>query len=196
MIDNLRRLALSVQRVFPSFYLAGGTSVMLKYHHRTSIDLDFFHWKPFSFDRLRVKASREFDVSRWEKRVDNLDLFINDVKVSFVFFPFRNVERPQTVDGIVMASDLDLLLNKIYVAGRRVDRKDPIDAAALLARNSWRHEEIRNAFERKFEGQSFGVYLGALVDYESYGRLTRDARSRLDALRVSFMRSDTGMNTV
>ena len=44
-MKEIIKLAKDVQKKFKDFYLAGGTSLMIKYDHRESIDLDFFKEK-------------------------------------------------------------------------------------------------------------------------------------------------------
>lgn len=161
-------IAREVQAQFKDFYLAGGTAVMVKYDHRQSLDLDFLKEKAFSFARLTTKVNKNFPVDRMEQGTDNIDFFIYDLKISFVFFPFKNVEKLQTVQEIIMASDYDLFLNKLYVAGRRVDPKDPFDAAFLYKTHHWDKARIKKDFELKYPGQSFEIFLGALLSFEDY----------------------------
>lgn len=48
-----------------------------------------------------------------------------------------------------MAGDIDLFLNKIYVAGRRIDPKDPFDAAYLYEIHNWNNKKLETLFESK-----------------------------------------------
>jgi hypothetical protein len=161
-------LAKEVQSKCRGFYLAGGTSIMIKYKHRISFDLDFFKDNTFSYNLLIKKVTENFNVQRWEKGVDNIDFFINNIKVSFVFFPFKNVEQLQLEKDIKMASDIDLFLNKIYVAGRRIDSRDPFDAAYLYKLHNWDNKELKHLFEKKFVTQSYEIYLGAILNFDDY----------------------------
>ncbi len=172
-------IAGEIQKLFPRFYLAGGTGIRFRYNHRVSEDLDFFSYTAFSKNRVMVKLRKHFGDVRYEFYEDNADFFINDVKVSFVFFPFKNVKRTEKIYGVKVASDYDLFLNKIYVAGRRVDWKDPYDAAFLLSKNDWGREQIKKDFEKKFPGQSFEIYLGAILQFDDYGHLPIWVKKRL-----------------
>ncbi|HXK65522.1 MAG TPA: nucleotidyl transferase AbiEii/AbiGii toxin family protein [Spirochaetota bacterium] len=166
-------LAQKIQSYFPKFYLAGGTAIMIKYNHRISYDLDFFSFRAFSYTRLSKKMINLFigHINRWERMEDNIDFFINDIKVSFVFFPFENIEKTEKINNITIASDIDLFLNKIYVAGRRIDPKDPFDAAFLYSKNQWDKVYIEECFGKKFHGQSYKIYLGAICSFDDYGDL-------------------------
>jgi hypothetical protein len=170
-MEKLIELAVKVQKTIPGFTLAGGTATMFKYNHRLSIDLDFFKDTEFSFNRLALKVRKNFNVENEERRADNLDMFISGIKVSFVFFPFKSMDKAQIVKGIKAQSDYDLFLNKIYVAGRRVDPKDPFDAAWLWSKNQWSVNEIKKDFEKKFPDQSYELYFGALLSFQDYGML-------------------------
>jgi len=182
-IEVMHKLALEVQKKITGFTLAGGTATMFKYDHRKSIDLDFFKEKPFSLNRLGMKVRSHFQVENEELKVDNIDLFIKGIKVSFVFFPFKRVNKLQVIRQIKMFSDYDLFLNKIYVAGRRVDPKDPFDAAWLCSKNQWNVFEIKRDFERKFQDQSFEIYLGALLNFDDYGSLDDWVKEELVKLK-------------
>lgn len=169
MRNELLPLAQAISSNTKYFYLAGGTAIMLKYNHRVSYDLDFFYSKLFSFRQMESKINKSFrNVSDVEYHEDNLDIFIDQTKVSFVFFPFTNVEPIEEFKGIRIASDSDLLLNKLYVGSRRIDAKDPFDAAWLWKYFEWPVEEIKQLFEQKFEGHSFEIALGALCSFEDY----------------------------
>lgn len=177
--NNLLKLALRVQKHFPNFYLAGGTGLMLRHKHRISVDLDFFNDKPFSYARISTKVRKIFKVEGEERLGDNIDFFIQGIKVSFVFYPFKNIQKLENFKGIMIASDYDIFLNKIYVAGRRVDPKDPFDVAYLMKMYKWDKLKIKRDFEKKFPNQSYEIYLGALLHFEDYPKLPRSIKSIL-----------------
>lgn len=176
MKDKLLQLAQEIQPHFPRFYLAGGTAIMFKYNHRTSDDLDFLSEHAFSVHRLIAKVRKLFPVESYEVPGDNVDFKIEGIRVSFVFFPFKNVEKVGRFKGIRIASDYDIFLNKIYAAGRRIDWRDPYDAAYLLRIHRWTREQVKQDFERKFPSQSFEIYLGALLSFEDYPELPEWAK--------------------
>ena len=181
-MNRIIELANEVQSKFKGFYLAGGTAIMFKYRHRISNDLDFFNQKVFSYNLHKKKVLGNFNVDRWFRGDENIDFFIEGIKVSFVFFPFPNIRKTQVVQNITMASDMDLFLNKIYTAGRRIDRKDPFDAAYLYRINRWKPEEIKQLFEKKFSFQSYEIYLGALLSFDDYNPLENWVKETLNEL--------------
>lgn len=170
-MEKLIELGRKIQSCFKGFYLAGGTAIAIKHAHRESIDLDFFKETEFSKIRLAKKVRELFPVESEESFPDNIDFFIEKIKVSFVFFPFKNILPLENLMGIKKASDYDIFLNKIYSSGRRVDPKDPFDAAFLYGKYGWSKEKIASDFERKFPNQSYKIYLGSILSFEDYGEL-------------------------
>ncbi len=74
-----------------TFYLAGGTAVALHIGHRRSIDFDLF--SPLDLNKSRIKAklrSLPFDLKPIFEDYDQLHLLINNVKVSFINYPYLN----------------------------------------------------------------------------------------------------------
>ena len=173
MEHKLLDLAKKVSAVFPKYYLAGGTAIMLKHQHRQSYDLDFFNKKWFSFRHLAKKMRENFNISKEEHHEDNIDLIVDNIKVSFVFFPFENILKIEKYQGIRIASDYDLFLNKIYVGGRRIDKRDPFDAASLYKKYQWPINQVKKDFDNKFPDQSFEFALGALANSEDYPDLAK-----------------------
>ena len=181
-IKTILRLASTVQTHFKNFYLAGGTALMLKHNHRKSYDLDFFSYRAFSFARVSQKVRKIFSIKKEERGDDNIDFFIENIKLSFVFFPFKNIEKLEKIQGIKAASDFDIFLNKIYAAGRRIDWKDPYDCAFLYKIYRWDFRKIKTNFEKKFPGQSFEIFLGALLRFEDYPPLPIWVKKELEKL--------------
>ncbi|NPA42514.1 MAG: hypothetical protein GXO27_00585 [Chlorobi bacterium] len=177
--DDLLKLAESIHPRLKKFYLAGGTAIMFKHNHRESVDLDFFSEKHFSSHYYVRKLTEEFPVSRVRHFTDNTDLLIGGHKVSLVYFPFKNIRPLEKFEGIPIASDYDLFLNKIYVAGRRIDLKDPFDIAFLYDLHRWDIRQLKTDFEKKFPGQDFGIFLGAVFDTRSYPDLSAETKKSL-----------------
>ncbi len=190
MFNEMKSLAQGIGGIFKSFYLAGGTSIMFKYRHRMSTDLDFFNYKEFSKRRLIKKVKDLFPVQKVEEGIDDVSFIINGIRVTFVYFPFKNIKRTEKLDGIRIAHDYDLLLNKIYVAGRRIDPKDPYDFVYLYDHGKVPRDwnTIKADFERKFPYQSFEVFMGALLNVEDYPKLPKDVRDRLRRINEDIVR--------
>ncbi len=182
IVDRMIELGREIQRVFPRFYLAGGTALMIKYKHRISEDMDFLSERFFSKMRLLQKFKRFFQMEKVEIGEDNIDFFTQGIKISFVYFPFKNVKRLVKYEGLKMASDYDIFLNKIYAAGRRIEPKDIYDIAFLYERYKWVKEKVKMDFEKKFYGQSFEIFLGAVFSLEDYPALDENARKIIERM--------------
>ena len=182
--ENLISPAREIENMFPDLYLAGGTAIMIKYEHRISYDLDLYAEKSkLSSLESRMRKRYESEIERiiHFPASDNVDIFLRGTKLSFVAFPFPNVEPTEKRAGVRMASDRDLLLNKIYVAGRRVEAKDPVDIACLLLHHpDWPVEAVRSDFRTKFKDEKFEIYLAAVLAFDDYPGLDAATRSVLE----------------
>lgn len=118
--------------------------------------------------RLATKVRKIFKVDREERFEDNIDFLIESLRIYFVFFPFMNIKPLENFEGIKMASDYDIFLNKIYSAGRRIESKDVIDFAFLYKKYGWNKNSVKKDFEWKFPHQSFEIYIGAIQSIEDY----------------------------
>jgi len=189
LFNRMKTLARAIGENFKHFYLAGGTAIMFKYRHRMSTYLDFSRYKEFSKKRIVAKIRKMFLVEDVEEGIDDINFIINGIKVSFVYFPFRNIKRTENMDGIKVAHDYDLLLNKIYSAGRRIDPKDPYDFAFLFINGKvvrdW--DVLKSDFERKFPYQSFEIYMGAILNLEDYPTLPPDTVAALMDIKEDFL---------
>ena len=170
--NKILKLAQKVYNALPNhFYLAGGTAVMLKYKHRLSTDIYFFSHKNFSFNYYKHKFFSELNITSYSKGEDNIDFIIEGTKVSLVRFYYKNIKRRERIKNIFVASDYDLFLNKIYAAGRRIEWKDPYDAAFLLKKHDWDPKDVKRDFEIKFDDADFYIFIGALLNKKDYKEL-------------------------
>ncbi len=192
-MEHIREVAKKVQKIFPRFCLGDGTAIMLKYNHRVSIDLDFFCEEPFSFNHALARARKYLNIDRFNHQGDNLDLYVDGIKVSLIIFPFPNLMPVIETSGIIMMDDYDIFLNKVYAAGRRIVWKDPYDAAFLWKLHKWPVSKVKADFERKFLGQSREIFLGALLDFDSYPELSEETVSVLRELEKA-VEKEGGIN--
>ncbi len=146
---------------------------MFRHNHRKSVDLDFFFKEDRSFTSILGKIQKNFDIESFiqQPRADNLDIFIHEIRVSFVFFPFKPINDTENVNGIVTFSDYDLFLNKVYACGRQVLWKDPYDLAFLWGKFHYDLNRARRDFKKKFLGQNFDLYFKAATTIEDYPEL-------------------------
>ncbi|MEK7471151.1 MAG: nucleotidyl transferase AbiEii/AbiGii toxin family protein [Patescibacteria group bacterium] len=115
-----------------NFYLAGGTALALQIGHRISVDLDFFSPDPIK-KTLVVKIEEKFNsVSVLVNTKNELTLMVENVKMTFLHYPF--ILKYKTIDTniVPLASVLDIASMKAYTIGRRRSFKDYVDLYFIL----------------------------------------------------------------
>ena len=114
------------------FQLAGGTALALQIGHRISVDLDFFSPEPIK-KTLVAKIEEKFSsVSVLVNTKNELTLIAENVKMTFLHYPF--ILKYKTVDTniVSLASILDIASMKAYTIGRRRSFKDYVDLYFIL----------------------------------------------------------------
>ena len=131
-------------------YLAGGTSLALQLAHRKSYDFDLFLPKPLS-TRFRFNAKQHF--KKFSILVDTSDefSFISslDVKISFIFYPYKNLFKLLLIGALSLADWHDVALDKAHTIGRRGEWRDYVDLY-FIVKNGFSIEEIVAGAEKKF----------------------------------------------
>jgi predicted nucleotidyltransferase component of viral defense system len=130
------------------FYLAGGTSLALQIGHRQSEDLDFFTQSEILPARITEQLQNigELSVSQEESRTINAVL--NDVKVSFLSYPYPLAYPLIELDGRLLADERDIAAMKLSAIAGRGAKKDFFDIFFLLQKYSLR--EMIGFFETMF----------------------------------------------
>lgn len=122
-----------------AFYLAGGTSLSLRFGHRISDDIDLF-------------CSRDFDNAVLQKQLTvyyagaslqsiqpvpfGIFAYIHDIKVDLMYWGEDFIREPDVIDGIRLASLEDILAMKLEAITNRKTKKDFYDLALLFERFS------------------------------------------------------------
>ena len=110
-----------------SFSLVGGTALSLRYGHRKSIDLDLFSVKKFDalsiVDKLRKEFGKNFGsesaTARW-----GIFCYIEGIKVDLIEHTHPMISNIETVDGIRMFGDPDIVAMKLNAILGRGKKKD------------------------------------------------------------------------
>ncbi|MGH7899738.1 MAG: nucleotidyl transferase AbiEii/AbiGii toxin family protein, partial [Candidatus Binatia bacterium] len=119
--------------------LYGGTAVALHLGHRHSLDFDFFSSAALDRAALRAGCSILSDGKTLQDEPDTLTVVVNKegepLKLSFFGgIGFGRVGEPLRIpDRAVVASRLDLLGTKLATVTQRIEARDYLDIAALLA---------------------------------------------------------------
>jgi hypothetical protein len=143
------------------YYLTGGTALSAFYlQHRRSEDLDFFSQELVPLEIvidfihslpgvIKVQFDRKFD-----RRIFLVELEENQtIKTEFTLYPFPRLEKDIIVDGVLVDSLQDILVNKVMALTDRMDAKDYVDLYFAVQK----HPAVK--IERLIEdaGKKFGV---------------------------------------
>lgn len=154
---------------FKRFYLVGGTSLALQIGHRLSVDFDFFSSKELPRG-LFTKIKRVFStdsISVIYHAPGQLDVLIDGIKTTFLYYPYPPVDSFIAYSGIYLASVQEIAAMKAFSIGKRLSYKDYVDWYFLLKEKHIKLKEMIVFCQKKF-GNDFNdkLFLGQLVSME------------------------------
>lgn len=115
------------------YYLVGGTAIALYIGHRRSIDFDLFKFSSINHKRnLDRIAATPFKHIVTRRVMEQMNLIVNDVKVTFFQYPFPVTPTEHFDKYFRLPSLLQLAAMKAYALGRRSKWKDYVDLYFLL----------------------------------------------------------------
>ncbi|HEX3126386.1 MAG TPA: nucleotidyl transferase AbiEii/AbiGii toxin family protein [Thermoanaerobaculia bacterium] len=118
------------------FVLYGGTGLALRLGHRTSEDFDFFSNESFLPDNLERRVPFLESSQRLQSSQNTLVSLVDrngPVKVSFFGgLGLKRAGEPETADGVLIASLIDLAATKVKVVQDRAETKDYLDVSRIL----------------------------------------------------------------
>ncbi len=119
------------------FGLVGGTAIALQLGHRRSIDFDLFTNKLFDHDKIRNDIRKLYEIqSTIVESPEELTVVANDVKLTFLLYPFE-INYSEMLDEIInMPSVLTLSAMKAFALGKRAKWKDYVDLFFVLRDHS------------------------------------------------------------
>lgn len=131
--ENQRQLLPAMARFRREYYLVGGTAIALHIGHRRSIDFDMFKSAPISHKKILDKLSGTgFRLYITRRVTEQLNLILNDVKITFFQYPFP-IEPTESFERCFkMPPLIQLAAMKAYALGRRSKWKDYVDLYFLL----------------------------------------------------------------
>lgn len=115
-----------------NFYLSGGTALSIQLGHRESEDLDFFSKTSFQPQQLQQQLLAHGSLEDVQIDEGTLNLFMNGVKVQFLYYPYALLEEPQEWEGIYLSSVVDIACTKLLTISMRGGKKDFIDLFVIL----------------------------------------------------------------
>lgn len=169
VLDDKRRGIFRRLTSFGGFYLAGGTALALQIGHRISVDFDLFSDIEISQGLFKkVKSEfKDFAVAPTVNNREELTVLANDVKITFLYYPFPVLQNYINYDGVNLLSVSEIAVTKTYTIGRRGSYKDYVDMFYLLSEHHVTLEEIIAGANKKF-GYEFNdrLFLEQLVYLE------------------------------
>lgn len=144
------------------FYFSGGTALSHYYlQHRYSEDLDFFaeeEFEPRSISTIIKSLQKEigFDFFDYQNSFNRNLYFLHFqdkevLKLEFTYYPFRQVEKPKKIDGIMVDSVLDITINKLFTIVQRARGRDYYDLYFINKKYQYDIEQLRMMAKQKFD---------------------------------------------
>ncbi len=149
-----------------NFYLSGGTALALLLGHRESEDLDFFSNKEFSPQSLQQRLSVIGPLQNVEIDEGTLNTFFNNVKLQFLYYPYKLIEKPVEWNGIFLSSVIDIACTKLITISARGSKKDFIDMYIVLKQITL--QELFKRLDDKYQNVNYNHahILKSLVYFE------------------------------
>lgn len=138
---------LSKETFIVEYYLAGGTALALQIGHRKSIDLDFFTEKSPKIETL-IQNLQPLRPKVINQNENSLDVVIDDVKVSFLEYHYKLINKFEDYNGVRLASIEDIGSMKLTAISSRGTKKDFIDLYFIL--KQMRFSKLLYNFDQKY----------------------------------------------
>ncbi len=132
-----------------SFYLAGGTGLALRFGHRRSVDFDFFSREIFNEEAM-LTLLKKYSPSVLSQAPSTLHLLLQEIKVSFIGYPYPLLFPTNRFSGVNVADARDIACMKLSAIASRGTRRDFVDL--YLAAKAYSLQEILVFFARKYAG--------------------------------------------
>lgn len=148
--------------------LSGGTALMLQFYYRKSYDFDLFFPYQIPDNYLRLASETfESDIKVLINNIDELTFTVsNELKVSFIHFPFQRKYKPIEYSSIMISSCRDIASDKAYAIGRRPAYRDYVDLFVIL-KDKFSLKQIIEDAKEKFSGEfSEKLFLSQLIYFE------------------------------
>lgn len=200
---NPEALTKSGKEIFPllgkfgDFYLAGGTALALQIGHRISVDFDLFSEKNINrslFNKVKIIFAGK-KVIPSVNNPDELTVFINGVKTTFLSYPFPVESGFAHYNSVKLLNPKEIAATKAYTIGRRGSLKDYIDLYFIISGKIATLDEIIKMANEKF-GEEFNdrLFLEQLVYFkdieEANIQFLKKPVSKIDLEK--FFRSEVG----
>lgn len=146
-----------------NFYLAGGTAVFYYLNHRISEDLDFFTSRKFDFRDFKV-VFKDYEVLNYLE--DTVHCIIDNVKVSFFYYPYTLIGNKTALGTIEIAGLEDILAMKTSAIIQRGSKKDFTDAYFIIKKLNLDSREVIELFRKKYGNINHFILRKAFTYFE------------------------------
>ncbi|MBI2593151.1 nucleotidyl transferase AbiEii/AbiGii toxin family protein [Candidatus Daviesbacteria bacterium] len=168
ILDPERKAILPKLATFKGeFYLAGGTALALQIGHRDSLDFDFFSKENIDtlklFDQINEIFS-SLEIIKTQEEKNTLSVNVNQVKFSFLTYPYILVDKLVEAEFINLASIKDIACMKLSAITSRSALKDYVDLYFIL--KQYNLEDLLNSCKDKFPKLDIGLVLKSLVYFD------------------------------
>ena len=154
LLELLKRIM--EEPLFKNFNLVGGTALSLQIGHRNSIDIDLFGEQEIDQNSFIETLKNFGDVLIKTSSKNILITEINTIKVDFVNYKYKLLDKSLEIDQIRMLSDKDIAAMKLNAIAGRGSKKDFIDLFFLLKKYSLK--EMISFYNQKYtDGSEFMV---------------------------------------
>ncbi len=149
------------------YILVGGTAIALQIGHRKSIDFDLFSTKPIKKSEIKkAVAELQFSKQLLFEDADGIHYLINNVKVTFFYYPFNIKAEIGVTKNLQIPNLLTLAAMKFYAMGRRAKWKDYVDIYLLLKNHFSIQEVSKKAIELFEDGYAEKLFRQQLSYFE------------------------------
>ena len=175
-LTNTAKELLPYLKNFSDYYLSGGTALALQIGHRVSLDFDFFSDNQIPktlYTQVKKVLRGNANTRLVVNNSSELTIFANDIKVTFLYYPFPLINSLVTLKGLKLPTVKELAAIKAYTIGRRGEYKYYIDLYFLLNEEHTSLVEIlkiaRKKYKNDFNDRLFLeqlIYLDDVNEYE------------------------------
>lgn len=153
-----------------NFYFSGGTALAEYYlHHRLSEDLDFFSLEEIdpmvvqiSLKNIQDKAGIikiDFQQS-FNRNLFFLHFKAEVIKTEFTYYPFTQIEKPKTINGIKVDSLLDIAVNKTFTIYQQPSSRHFVDLYLIIKVKGWHFKDLIKQARAKFDSYIDPIQMG------------------------------------
>lgn len=135
--------------------------------HRVSVDLDFFTSEHYQAESLFQQLQEIGKLNIQQQSQGTMIGKLNDVRISFFIYPYSLLEKSVELDGVQIATLLDLALMKLIAIAQRGAKRDFVDLY-FICQHGYSLEYLLTRLSEKYPEVPYPSYhlLRALVYFD------------------------------